>query len=83
VHPGVEARRVENLFALFFLVGEIDHVDNFDGHILSSSSISVFWRCSGLRVTFFDLPFCFIRSNGSRIRAFLTIGTIGTALAAR
>jgi hypothetical protein len=33
VHPGVKTRRVENLFALFFLVGKVHHVDDFDGHV--------------------------------------------------
>jgi hypothetical protein len=28
----VKARRVEDFFALFFLMGEIDHIDDFDGH---------------------------------------------------
>jgi hypothetical protein len=32
VHPGVKARRVENLFAAFLLVCEFDHINDFNGH---------------------------------------------------
>ena len=32
VHPGVKTRRIENVLAAFFLVGQIDHIDDFDAH---------------------------------------------------
>jgi hypothetical protein len=32
MHPGVKARGVKDFLSPFLLVGEIDHVDDFDGH---------------------------------------------------
>jgi hypothetical protein len=85
VHPGVKARRVENVLAAFFLIAHFDQIDHFDTHKLSSWQYRTDVKFSALKLLQLNsrrsVPIVPVVPDVSVVfgfPGFLTVGTVGT-----